>query len=99
MHVQAVGAAVDLRRAHLDEVVQRAVEARLTGLTLKPEHGLHDPGEAVHEIESGCHVVRLQVLAIRLDQDPSKEQGERKEVRVIMTPLFNRHRGVADGPG
>ena len=44
MHVQAIGAAVDLRRAHPDEVEQLVIEAGLMNLPFKAEHGLKTPG-------------------------------------------------------
>ena len=57
VHVQAVGAAVDLRRAHPDEVEQFVIEARLTNLPFEAEHGLHDAWVHVHEIDSSFHDV------------------------------------------
>ena len=42
VHIQTIGAAVDLRRAHPDEVEQLVVEARLLNLPFKAEHGVDD---------------------------------------------------------
>jgi hypothetical protein len=39
---ELVGATVDLRRAHPDEVEQSVIETRLTNLPFEAEHGLDD---------------------------------------------------------
>ena len=57
MHVQTIGAAVDLRRAHPDEVEQSVIGARLTNLPFEAEHGLDDAWGHVHEIDSSFHDV------------------------------------------
>jgi hypothetical protein len=57
VHVQTVGATVDLRRAHPDEVEQSVIEAGLTNLPFEAQHGLHDAWIHVHEIDSSFHDV------------------------------------------
>jgi hypothetical protein len=57
VHVQAVGAAVDLRCAHPDEVEQFVVEARLPNLPFEAEQGLDNAWVHVHEIDSSFHDV------------------------------------------
>jgi hypothetical protein len=42
VHVETIGAAVDLRRTHPDEVQELVIEARLSNLSFKAEHGLHN---------------------------------------------------------
>jgi hypothetical protein len=57
VHVQAIGATVDLRRAHPDEVEQAMIQAPLTDLPLEAEHGLDDAWVHLHEIDSSLHDV------------------------------------------
>jgi hypothetical protein len=57
VHVQTIGAAVDLRRPHPDEVDQFAVEATLLDLPFEAEHGVDDAWGHVHEIDSSFHDV------------------------------------------
>src|SRR5918995_3360087 len=57
VHVQTIGATVDLRRAHPDEVKQSVIEARLTNLPFEAEHGLDDAWVHAHEIDSSFHDV------------------------------------------
>jgi hypothetical protein len=42
VHVQTIGAAVDLRRAHPDEVEELGIEARLADVTFEAEHYLEN---------------------------------------------------------
>jgi len=46
-----------LRRAHPDKVEQFVIEARLTNLPFKAEHGLHNAWGDAHEIDSSFHDV------------------------------------------
>ena len=57
VHVQTIGATVDLRRPHPDEVEQFFIEACLPDLPFKAEHGLHNAWAHVHEIDSSFHDV------------------------------------------
>jgi len=57
MHVETIGTAVDLRRPHPDEIDQLVIEAGLTNLPFKAEHGVDNPGVHVHEIDSSFHDV------------------------------------------
>ena len=57
VHVQTIGAAVDLRRAHPDEIEEFVIEACLTNLPFEAEHGLDDAWMHVHEIDSSFHDV------------------------------------------
>src|SRR5207342_3328811 len=70
VHVQAIGAAVDLRRAHPDEVEQSVIEACLTHLPFKAEHGLYDAWGYVHEIDSSLHDVFHLHQSRRISSNP-----------------------------
>jgi hypothetical protein len=64
VHIQTIGAAVDLRGAHPDEVEQLAVEARLLNLPFKAKHRVHDARGHVPEIDSSFHDV-FHLLSMR----------------------------------
>ena len=60
VHVEAVGAAVDLRRAHTHQIEQALLESRLPHLPLEPEHGLQSArGYRRREVDTRCHDVQL----------------------------------------
>jgi hypothetical protein len=69
VHVETVGAAVDLRRPHPDEIEQLLVEPRLTDLPFEAEHGLDDARVDVHEIDSRFH----DVFSLHLTKTNQKE--------------------------
>jgi hypothetical protein len=66
VHVQTVGAPIDLRRAHPDQVDQPMIEACLTNLPFETEHRLNDTWVHVHEIDPSFHDVFTSI-----DQDES----------------------------
>src|SRR5574340_1280131 len=57
MHVEAVGAAVDLRGAHLDEFHERMLKAAVFDVLLQLAHGLEGACGSFHVIKSLFHNV------------------------------------------
>src|SRR5690606_18429997 len=55
VHVDAVGAAVELRRTQTHQVQERRLQARLVEVLVHGIHGIVDAGRGVGVVEAGSH--------------------------------------------
>jgi hypothetical protein len=70
VHVQTVGATVNLRCAHPDEIEQLMVEPSLAHLPFKAEHRLDDAWVHVHKFDASFHDVLTSMI-----KDESESQS------------------------